>query len=298
VNGFSDAYLIAINATGDVLWNKTYGSEADDKIRSIARTMDGGFILAGNTRGFGSLSSKYFLLKVNAIGEVEWSRVFGDEYPECVTQTSDEGFVVAGYKNGLDGRVTKFSNLGAFEWSKSYTHVPMGIGQSLNGDLLLPGYYAQRFTLMRTSEDGYAGCNEMDELMSPLEATFEVNTPSSLVVTGGFALPTTVLQGLGGLANTVCYSAETNVYSATNGLDLLQASPNPASSLLRIEVKGFNGGHCTLSLYDCRGVQLINQISMVGGNAIINTRDFSRGLYTVCVYTNGTLVGTSRVVFE
>ena len=46
-------WLIKADASGNMLWNKTYGGANVDVTWSIAQTIDGGFIAAGATESFG-----------------------------------------------------------------------------------------------------------------------------------------------------------------------------------------------------------------------------------------------------
>src|SRR5262245_29741255 len=51
--GASDVYLIRMDANGDTLWVRTYGTAADDIGYSADETPSGGFIITGTTTGVG-----------------------------------------------------------------------------------------------------------------------------------------------------------------------------------------------------------------------------------------------------
>ena len=54
--GGDDAYLVKIDAsTGDILWEKYYGSMGNDLVYKIAPTADGGFVFVKNIFTFGTL---------------------------------------------------------------------------------------------------------------------------------------------------------------------------------------------------------------------------------------------------
>jgi hypothetical protein len=98
--GGADVYLIKTNASGDTLWTRTYGGTSDDQGYSVQQTSDGGYIIAGTTESFGAGGLDVYLIKTNASGDTLWTRTYGGTKFDCgysVQQTSDGGYVVAGY---------------------------------------------------------------------------------------------------------------------------------------------------------------------------------------------------------
>jgi hypothetical protein len=53
-----------------ITWAKTYGGGSDDIASSIQQTSDGGYIVAGFTDSFGAGYSDFWVLKLNASGDV------------------------------------------------------------------------------------------------------------------------------------------------------------------------------------------------------------------------------------
>jgi len=49
--GINDFIALKISATGTVLWTKTVGSAGDEVLRKLFETRDGGYVLAGTTKG-------------------------------------------------------------------------------------------------------------------------------------------------------------------------------------------------------------------------------------------------------
>jgi hypothetical protein len=52
--GYSDVYVIKLDAYGNKVWEKTYGGGIIDEALSIQQTKDGGYIVAGWTNSFGA----------------------------------------------------------------------------------------------------------------------------------------------------------------------------------------------------------------------------------------------------
>jgi len=101
--GNGDAWLIKINATGDLTWDKTYnGSAGADFAYSIIQTSDGGYAMGGtidfNGNGYA------WIIKTNADGTVSWNQTYGGSgYSRgySAIQTSDGGYALAGYTNSF-----------------------------------------------------------------------------------------------------------------------------------------------------------------------------------------------------
>ncbi len=67
-NGGKDIWLIRLDASGNVLWNKIIGGSTDETIASIRETSDGGFLICGS-KSLGGLSS-IMLIKTDKNGEL------------------------------------------------------------------------------------------------------------------------------------------------------------------------------------------------------------------------------------
>jgi hypothetical protein len=95
-----DIFLIKTDANGNVQWAKTYGVTDWDEGYSVQQTSDGGYIVAGSTGPFGVGSSDIILIKTDANGNVQWAKTYGGtgwDFAHYVRQTSDGGYIVAGY---------------------------------------------------------------------------------------------------------------------------------------------------------------------------------------------------------
>jgi hypothetical protein len=98
--GYIDLFLIKTDANGNIQWAKTYGGTNNDWARSVQQTSDGGYIVAGWTESFGAGLDDIFLIKTDANGNVQWAKTYGGtsyDYAHSVQQTSDGGYIVAGY---------------------------------------------------------------------------------------------------------------------------------------------------------------------------------------------------------
>jgi len=98
--GYYDIFLIKTDASGNVQWAKTYGGTDYDWAYSVQQTSDGGYIVAGYTQSFGAGDYDIFLIKTDANGNISWAKTYGGtdyDWAYSVQQTSDGGYIVAGY---------------------------------------------------------------------------------------------------------------------------------------------------------------------------------------------------------
>jgi hypothetical protein len=66
--GSADVYLIKTNAAGDTLWTRTYGGTNWDWGFSVQQTLDGGYIVAGETDSKGAGHLNVYLIKADTNG--------------------------------------------------------------------------------------------------------------------------------------------------------------------------------------------------------------------------------------
>ena len=103
-----DIFVVKTDIDGNVLWEQTYGNGDKDIAREIKKTNDGGYILVGDTRSFIQTDNDddIYLLKINSIGEEEWSVFYGTEFEDesgyDVQQTNDGGYVLCGIAGWID----------------------------------------------------------------------------------------------------------------------------------------------------------------------------------------------------
>jgi hypothetical protein len=132
---------------GDTLWTRTYGGSQDDYGNSVQQTSDGGYIIAGYTKSFGAGKTDVYLVKTDSSGDNLWTRTYGgsvSDYGECVRQTSDGGYIVAGYTKSFgagktDVYLVKTDSSGDTLWTRTY-------GGS---------YWDRGYSVQQTSDGGY-----------------------------------------------------------------------------------------------------------------------------------------------
>lgn len=190
--GNEDIWVIKLNATGSIVWQKTLGGSADDWASSIRQTSDGGYVVAGMSWSStinGQISGNHggedvLIAKLDANGNYLWHKCYGgtnNEHANALQQTTDGGYIVGAvtYSNNgninnqhgnEDAWVLKLNSAGNLVWQKcfggSQYDEAHGIAQtsdggyaigghstSVDGDLI-PGHGGQDFWLFKLNSLG------------------------------------------------------------------------------------------------------------------------------------------------
>jgi arginine repressor len=72
--GGRDIYVVKLDSSGNVIWTKTIGGSAWDGANSIIQSSDGGYVVAGGTESFGAGSFDFYVVKMDANGNVCFSQ--------------------------------------------------------------------------------------------------------------------------------------------------------------------------------------------------------------------------------
>ena len=184
--GRLDYWVVKLNNTGSIEWQKTLGGIEDEEARSIQQTNDGGFIVAGwadsndgDVSGNHVGTPDYWVVKLSSTGTIEWQKCLGGnggDQPYDIQQTSDSGYIVAGATNSSDGDVigyhplpngsnakvdawiVKLNSSGNIEWQNcmggSDVDIAQSIQQTTDGGYIVAG--------TSSSTDGDAAGNSPD----------------------------------------------------------------------------------------------------------------------------------------
>ena len=154
-------------AQPSIVWQKCLGGSSTDYALSIRQTTDGGSIVAGSSfSNDGDVSGNhgyddYWVVKLNSVGEIVWQKSLGGSYHDyaySIRQTTDGGFIIAGWSESNDGDVSghhgstdyydywvvKLNSAGEIEWQKclggSDGDVAWSIHQTSDGGFIVAGH--------------------------------------------------------------------------------------------------------------------------------------------------------------
>lgn len=167
--GNHDFWILKLDSSGNIRWEKTYGGKEVDEAYSIRQTKDGYYIVAGSTKSFGTGNYDYWVLRLDPSGEVVWQKAYGGKEIDIarnIILTHDEGYLVSGTTNSFgagkeDFLLLKLDSSGKILWQKVY-------GGNGNDDI---------FTMAQTNDEGYIlagstdsfGAGKTDALVLKLE---------------------------------------------------------------------------------------------------------------------------------
>ena len=137
--GSYDVWVVKLNNTGTIEWQKLLGGSGFEGANSIQQTSDGGFIIAGVSHSNdGDVTGNhgnadYWIVKLTNTGIIEWQKSLGGsslDYATSIQQTNDGGYILAGASSSNDGDVSgnqglddfwivKLSSAGTIEWQES-----------------------------------------------------------------------------------------------------------------------------------------------------------------------------------
>ncbi len=68
--GGIDAYIVKLDAGGNLQWNRTFGGQFNDEANSIIQTSDGGYAFSGSSGSFGTGDIDMYFVKTDASGNI------------------------------------------------------------------------------------------------------------------------------------------------------------------------------------------------------------------------------------
>jgi PKD repeat protein len=125
----NDGLIILLDSNANVLWGKTIGGPDDDRFYSAMPANDGGYLVSGVTKSFGSGVGSTFdtwLLKLDTNGNIVLQKTFGGagEESASIYSASSTSYVVSGQTRSTggagDGYLVKLNNSLGVTLAKTY----------------------------------------------------------------------------------------------------------------------------------------------------------------------------------
>lgn len=313
-HGKSDFWILKLKEDGTKQWQKTIGGPALEYQGGIQQTSDEGYIVVGtiNYDENDINACDFLVVKLSSSGAIEWQKVLGgsnQDIPRAVQQTSDLGYILAGFTSSSDGDVTQFKGVedawvvklnqeGEIEWQKtvggSINDIANAIEQTADGGYILAG---RTFTgvgdvgNILNQSDFWAvkldssGTFEWQKIIGGsgydyAEAVHQTND-------GGYILAGTTLSTDGDVSPnnspTEIWVVKLSPASvSTDNLpilfDALEIFPNPAQQSITIKMPEAEGNF-QISLFNLLGQQVLSRSLLIGNSLDIST--LPNGIYLI-----------------
>ncbi|PSR56702.1 hypothetical protein AHMF7605_26000 [Adhaeribacter arboris] len=155
------------------LWEKTFGGNHSDQLTIVEQTSDGGYIAGGSSSsGIGADKSEpnrgecntdkcttdYWVIKIKPDGSKAWNTTVGGndaDYLTAIKQTSDGGYILAGYSSSEKSGDKSENNKGSY-FNRDYWIVKLNASGKKVWDKTLGGYENDYlYALQLTNDGGY-----------------------------------------------------------------------------------------------------------------------------------------------
>ena len=204
-------------------WEQIFGASTSGSGyygTSAKQVQDGGYIVCGGTHFtqsvlFGMTPSDICIFKTDTNGEEQWSKTFGSEYwdgneywdfGKSIQQTTDGGYVIAGYINGFgmgggNAYLLKVDDNGEEQWSQIFDFgIAESVQQTTDGGYIITGYDSSDIYLVKTDENGEQQWSQtFGESFNDRAMFVQQTTDGGYVITGC----TSVINSLGNAATDI-----------------------------------------------------------------------------------------------
>lgn len=325
--GQRDMWVIKLDNLGNTQWQKTYGDVYNDNGSQIRQLSDGNYIVSGTYNFFSTDTSDFWILKLNTSGAIIWQKTYGGssrEYPYDIQLTNDDGYILVGYTQSIDGDIignhgqgdvwlTKLNSSGSIEWKKTFGgtlsdygeaikqtldggYIIAGNAQSNNGDVT-GNHGSADFWVIKTDALGNIqwqktiGGNSFDVA----RAIIQISNGTYIVAGGTFSANGDVTENKG-LNDAWIVKLKTEQLSTqeNNIKSTISLYPNPAKDHVYLDNLP---GRTTVSMTDMSGRKLFTQ-KYTDRKISINTTQFISGIYMIQVEHQGELILSEKLIIN
>lgn len=154
-------WVVKLDSAGNIVWQKTLGGNFADFANVVRQTLDGGYIVIGNTEDSLASSSNIpdeniLIVKLDGLGNVVWQQTYGEtgsynsDEGNDIKPTADGGYIAVGSTASYDTHgatdflVLKLDAYGNIMWQKffggSFVDRALSVQQTPDGGYIAAGY--------------------------------------------------------------------------------------------------------------------------------------------------------------
>jgi hypothetical protein len=122
-----DAVLLKFDASGNLIWQRTWGGGASEESNAVATDIDGSVYIAGTTTSFGASSASLFVVKFDSAGNLTWQKIWEGASGLAVAVAQDGSVYAAGTRSRpggiaeFDVVALKMTSAGNLLWDRTYS---------------------------------------------------------------------------------------------------------------------------------------------------------------------------------
>jgi hypothetical protein len=154
-SGDEDIWILRLSATGEIIWQRSYGDVGNDRAFSMIVTQNNLCVLTGYTHSFGREDMDAWVVVLGLEGKIVWQKTYGgfeNDWLEDIFETSDGGYIAGGafHRDGdQEFLILRLSVSGDVIWNSAFgsadTYSPASkdnaseVLQTKNGDYVIAG---------------------------------------------------------------------------------------------------------------------------------------------------------------
>ena len=331
-HGGFDFWVVKLDDIGIIEWQKSLGGSMDDIAYSVRQTMDGGYIVTGESQsndGDASGlhgSSDYWVVKLSPAGALEWQKMLGStsiDRPNDIYPTNDGGYIVAGIASlnngdvtgnhgGFDYWIVKLDGLGEIEWQKSLGgsnqdyaqsiqqtsdggYVIAGSSPSTDGDVLGNDGGVDFWIVKLTNQGEIQWQKTLGGMQADRALSIQQSSDGGYIVAGYTQSNNGDVSGFHGVQDywVVKLSPESVSTKEDTPTAPLDIYPNPAQQSINIKIP-LPESACSVSISDLLGRELSRQTISNDGN--LDIAALPNGLYLLTASTPSGSVYTGKFI--
>lgn len=331
--GSFDYWIVKLDIAGNIGWQKSFGGTGYDEAFSAKQTSDGGYIVAGNsnsndsdvTSNHGGLD--YWIVKLDSVGTLIWQKSLGgsdEDYSTAAQETTDGGFIVAGYTSSTNGNVTgnhgfhdcwivKLNASGTVVWKKCFGgssyDFASSIRQMTDNGFVFAGYSSSNngdvtgnhgnydYWMVRTNETGgLLWQKSLGGSNGEISSSFDQTNDGGFIVAGSSDSNDGDVSGNHGFEDYWIVKLSTDgstgmVSHSNNGISIY---PNPAATQLYIQFP--QPENKEVIVINILGEQLMKQaVPSQSNNITLDISALPEGAYIIRFSTAKTITTTKFV---
>ena len=308
-NGGRDVYVAKFSQAGNQIWSKAYGGSEFEEANSITIDAAGNIIVAGVTYSFGVGSSNFYVIKLNAVGDIIWTKAIGggeSETANTVIVTSENNYLVGGLTNSYGIRkwafnhnayLVKLSQEGDVVWTQTIGDSALGyesinaLAESPDGGFVMVGnitseHYGSSIWVTKTDRNGNSCKSNIRSGGDVASGGVAVSGKDAEKVSNPLQQPIQYVVDSGGDLGVNCEGTVSSVQHPQSMLkDTLNwvVYPNPSAEFITINAP--NDIPYAYEIFDNTGKKMLFGDG-IAGNHKIDLSNLAEGIYLLKVSFN------------